>query len=57
MNKVDAETGEPIPGVVFNVQGIDVDYEADWTTGDDGRYTAQITPGTTLVVREVRFVP
>ena len=31
--------------MVFNVQGIDVDYEADWTTGDDGRYTAQITPG------------
>ncbi|MBP5718462.1 MAG: hypothetical protein J6X53_05725, partial [Abditibacteriota bacterium] len=43
--KIDAETSAPIPGVVFNVQGIDVDYEADWTTGDDGRYTAQITPG------------
>ena len=43
--KLDAETSTPIPGVVFNVQGIDVDYEADWTTGDDGKYTAQITPG------------
>ena len=43
--KIDAETSSPIAGVVFSVQGIDVDYEADWTTGTDGKYTAQITPG------------
>ena len=43
--KIDAETSAPIAGVVFNVQGIDVDYEADWTTGTDGRCTAQVEPG------------
>ena len=43
--KIDAETSTPIAGVVFSVQGIDVDYSADWTTGADGKYEAQITPG------------
>ena len=42
--KIDAETSTPIAGVVFAVQGIDVDYSADWTTGADGKYEGQITP-------------
>ena len=43
--KIDAETSAPIAGVVFSVQGIDVDYSADWTTGENGKYEAQIMPG------------
>lgn len=39
IEKVDAETGDPIPNTTFHVRGINVAYENDVTTGADGKVT------------------
>ena len=43
--KIDAEDSKPIPGTVFTVEGIDSDFSADWTTGEDGTVTDRVAPG------------
>ena len=45
VTKIDAEDSKPIPGTVFTVEGIDSDFSADWTTGEDGTVTDRVTPG------------
>ena len=45
VTKIDAEDSKPIPGTVFTVEGIDSDFSADWTTGEDGTVTDRIAPG------------
>ena len=43
--KIDTEDSKPIPGTVFTVEGIDSDFSADWTTGEDGTVTDRVAPG------------
>ena len=45
VTKIDAEDSKPIPGTVFTVEGIDSDFSADWTTGEDGTVTDCVAPG------------
>ena len=45
VTKIDAENSKPIPGTVFTVEGIDSDFSADWTTGEDGTVTDRVAPG------------
>ena len=45
VTKIDAENSKPIPGTVFTVEGIDSDFSADWTTGEDGAVTDRVAPG------------
>ena len=45
VTKIDAEDSKPIPGTVFTVEGIDSDFSADWTTGEDGTVTDRVAPG------------
>ena len=45
ITKIDAEDSKPIPGTVFTVEGIDSDFSADWTTGEDGTVTDRVAPG------------
>ena len=45
VTKIDAEDSKPIPGTVFTVEGIDSDFSADWTTGEDGTVTNRVAPG------------
>ena len=45
VTKIDAEDSKPIPGTVFTVEGIDSDFSADWTTGEDGTVRDRIAPG------------
>ena len=45
VTKIDAEDSKPIPGTVFTVEGIDSDFSADWTTGEDGAVTDRVAPG------------
>ena len=44
VTKIDAEDSKPIPGTVFTVEGIDSDFSADWTTGEDGTVTDRVAP-------------
>ena len=43
--KIDTEDSKPIPGTVFTVEGIDSDFSADWTTGEDGTVRDRVAPG------------
>lgn len=45
ITKIDAEDSKPIPGTVFTVEGIDSDFSADWTTGEDGTVRDRVAPG------------
>lgn len=45
VTKIDAEDSKPIPGTVFTVEGIDSDFSADWTTGEDGTVRDRVAPG------------
>ena len=45
VTKIDAEDSKPIPGTVFTVEGINSDFSADWTTGEDGTVTDRVAPG------------
>ena len=45
VTKIDAEDSKPIPGTVFTVEGIDSDFSADWTTGEDGTVADRVAPG------------
>ena len=45
VTKIDAENSKPVPGTVFTVEGIDSDFSADWTTGEDGTVTDHVAPG------------
>ena len=45
VTKIDAENSKPVPGTVFTVEGIDSDFSADWTTGEDGTVTDRAAPG------------
>ena len=45
VTKIDAEDSKPIPGTVFTVEGIDSDFSADWTTGEDSTVTDRVAPG------------
>ena len=45
VTKIDAEDSKPILGTVFTVEGIDSDFSADWTTGEDGTVTDRVAPG------------
>ena len=47
IKKIEAgSTDTVIPGTVFTVEGVDNDYKADWTTGEDGTVSKRVAPGT-----------
>lgn len=46
LSKIDADSGDPIPGTVFRVEAINGDYQDDWTTGANGKVTLRVEPGT-----------
>lgn len=52
VTKIDAEDSKPIPGTVFTVEGIDSDFSADWTTGEDGTVTDRVAPGSYRVTEK-----
>ncbi len=45
ISKVDAVTGNPVPGTVLTIEGIDSDYKHDVTTGADGTVSLRLAPG------------
>ncbi len=45
ISKIDADSGDPVPGTVFTVKAINGDYQDDWTTGADGKVSLRIAPG------------
>ena len=46
ISKIDADSGDPVPGTVFTVKAINGDYQDDWTTGADGKVALRVEPGT-----------
>lgn len=46
ISKIEAGTTTPIPGTVFTVEGLNNDYQDDWTTGSDGTISKRVAPGT-----------
>ena len=46
ISKIEAGTTNPIPGTVFTVEGLNNDYQDDWTTGSDGTISKRVAPGT-----------
>ena len=46
ISKIEAGTTTPIPGTVFTVEGLNNDYQNDWTTGSDGTISKRVAPGT-----------
>ena len=52
VTKIDAEDSKPIPGTVFTVEGIDSDFSADWTTGEDGTVTDRVAPGSYKIIEK-----
>ena len=52
VTKIDAEDSKPIPGTVFTVEGIDSDFSADWTTGEDGTVTNRVAPGSYKIIEK-----
>ena len=53
VEKIDAETGMPVPNTTFHVRGINVAYENDVTTGDNGRVTLSDMPSGCYEVEEI----
>lgn len=53
IKKIEAGTTDTVvPGTVFTVEGIDSDYKADWTTGEDGTVSKRVAPGTYKVIEK-----
>ena len=52
VTKIDAENSKPVPGTVFTVEGIDSDFSADWTTGEDGTVTDRVAPGSYKIIEK-----
>lgn len=46
ISKVDAVSGDPVPGTVLTIEGINSDYQHDVTTGADGTVSLRVNPGT-----------
>ena len=46
ISKIEAGTTTPISGTVFTVEGLNNDYQDDWTTGSDGTISKRVAPGT-----------
>ena len=46
ISKVDAISGDPVPGTVLTVEGINSNYQHDVTTGADGTVSLRVDPGT-----------
>ena len=44
IQKRDAETGDPIPGTSFHIQGVNLGYENDVVTGADGKAVLEALP-------------
>lgn len=55
ISKIEAGTTNPIPGTVFTVEGLNNDYQDDWTTGSDGTISKRVAPGTYQITE--KFVP
>lgn len=45
ISKVDAVSGDPVPGTVLTIEGINSDYQHDVTTGADGTISLRVNPG------------
>ena len=52
LSKIDADSGQPVPGTVFTVKAINGDYQDDWTTGEDGKVALRVAPGTYQVTEK-----
>ncbi len=52
LSKTDADSGAVVPGTVFTVEGINNDYQDDWTTGADGTVSQRVNPGTYRVTEK-----
>ena len=52
IEKVDAETGNPIPNTSFHVRGVNIGYENDVTTGADGKVVLPDMPSGCFEVEE-----
>ena len=52
IEKVDAETGDPIPNTSFHVRGVNIGYENDVTTGPDGKVTLPDMPSGCFEIEE-----
>lgn len=52
ISKIDADSGQPVPGTVFTVKAINGDYQDDWTTGTDGKTALRVEPGTYQVTEK-----
>ena len=52
IEKVDAETGDPIPNTSFHVRGVNIGYENDVTTGPDGKAVLSDMPSGCFEVEE-----
>ena len=52
ISKIDADSGQPVPGTVFTVKAINGDYQDDWTTGEDGKVALRVVPGTYQVTEK-----
>ena len=52
IEKVDAETGNPIPSTSFHIRGINIGYENDVTTGPDGTVTLSDMPSGCFEIEE-----
>ena len=52
VEKVDAETGDPIPNTSFHVRGVNIGYENDVTTGPDGKAVLSDMPSGCFEVEE-----
>ncbi len=59
LKKVDAETGKPIPGVVFDYWDEKTGIKYSGTTDANGQFTSKVryAVGTTIVMKESGFVP
>lgn len=59
LKKVDAETGKPIPGVVFDYWDEKTGIKYSGTTDANGQFTSKVryAVGTTIVMKETGFVP
>ena len=61
LSKIDADSQEPIPNTVLTVRKLDGTYKDDWKTGEDGKVSLRVEPGTYEVteksVPEPYFLP
>jgi len=57
ISKIDADSGQPVPGTVFTVKAINGDYQDDWTTGEDGKVALRVAPGTYQITEKSVPVP